>query len=67
MTDDTPKVVRLPTNYEPEPDHDVDLAWSLTLLHDEISQLSQTIAALTKGLRVLSNKVHEIHKHIRKE
>ena len=67
MTDDKPKVTRLPTGYEPEPDPDIDLAWSLTLLHDEIAHLSQTISALTKGMRVLANKVHEIHKHIRKE
>jgi hypothetical protein len=64
MTDD--KITRLPTGYEPEPDHTSDLTWSLTLLHDEITQLSKTIQALTKGLVVMNNKIADIQRQLRK-
>jgi prefoldin subunit 5 len=67
VTDD--KIITLPTGYQPEPDTDTatDLGWSLSLLHDELTQLSKAIHSLTKGLANMNNKLADIHRHIRKQ
>ena len=68
MSDDK-KVVALPTGYvpdDPPPDASEieELRWSLTLLADEIKQLSVLLNKQVRAMQVMSNKLNQIDRHI---
>lgn len=68
---DEPKVVQLPTGYKPEqapPDASEmqQLSWDITLLADEIKQLSIVLNKTVRAQVIQNNKIQEILKLLRK-
>lgn len=69
MSDD-PKIIKLPTGYEPltPPPNSSELAdlnWELQLLRDEVLHLSQANNTLTKGLRGMTQHILELKQMVK--
>lgn len=69
MSDD-PKVIKLPTGYEPltpppNASELADLNWELQLLRDEVVNLSQANNTLTKGLRGMTQHILELKQMVK--
>ena len=67
MNRDDPKIVQLPTGYQPElapPDATEiqQLRWDITLLADEIKQLSVLLSKQVRGMAVMNDKLNKIIK-----
>lgn len=72
MSDDPTKIVRLQTGYSPEDPppqlSDVqELQWAISLLADEVKQLSVLLSKQVRGMATLNDKLNQIQKQLKEK